>query len=203
MKTLFITGGTGDLGHAVVARLARDYRCVVQYRSESSLNELRNSVSDDIVGVRGPADVTQSLHGVILLAGGFKMGASEETFAAMLDANLLSAARALQTLSEKIEDGGRVVAISSAASHTAPAGLGAYVASKAALNAYLQVVAKELQPRKVCVNALLPDALATPPMLKTMSRDLLVPLDRVAETIVFLLSDAASSISGQLIELSR
>jgi NAD(P)-dependent dehydrogenase (short-subunit alcohol dehydrogenase family) len=26
MKTLLITGGTGGLGHAVVARLARDYR---------------------------------------------------------------------------------------------------------------------------------------------------------------------------------
>jgi 3-oxoacyl-[acyl-carrier protein] reductase len=203
VKTLFITGGTGDLGHTVVARLARDYRCVVQYRSESSLIELRNAVDGEIEGVRTAADVTQSLHGVVLLAGGFRMGASGETFDAMLDANLLSAARTLHSLAEKIEDGGRVVAISSAASLTRPAGMGAYVASKAALNAYLQVVAKELQPRKICVNALLPDALATPPMLKTMSPDLLVPLERVAETIIFLLSDAASSISGQLIELSR
>jgi NAD(P)-dependent dehydrogenase (short-subunit alcohol dehydrogenase family) len=203
VKTLFITGGTGDLGHAVVRHLSRDYRCVVLYRSESSLNELRSAIGTTIEGAASADEVTGNVYGLVLLAGGFKMGSSPETFQSMLDANLLSAARTVESLQSKIEDGGRVVAISSAASITRPAGLGAYVASKAALNAYLQSVARELQPRKICVNALLPETLDTPTMRKTMSRDLLVPLARVAETIAFFLSDAAGSITGQLVELSR
>lgn len=205
MKTLLITGATGDLGHAVVPRLARDYRCVAVYRSEKSWNSVRSSLGEQIEGI-AEADVpafTGTLYGIVLLAGGFKMGSSREDFDAMLDANLLNAARTIEALSSKIEDGGRIVAISSAASLTKPAGLGAYAVSKSALNAYLEVVAKELQPRKICVNALLPDALDTPTMRKTMSRDLLVPLDRVSETIAFLLSDAAASITGQLIALTR
>lgn len=203
MKTIVVTGATGDLGHSVMRRLSQDYRCIALYRSEKSWNELRSAIAGNIEGVSSAEEVSGSIFSAVLLAGGFKQGSSPADFEAMLEANLLSAVRAVEPLRDKIEDGGRIVAISSAASLTHPAGLGAYVASKSALNAYIDVLSKELLPRRILVNALLPDALDTPAMRKTMSRDLLVPLERVGETIAFLLSEGAGSITGQLIGLTR
>jgi enoyl-[acyl-carrier-protein] reductase (NADH) len=39
-------------------------------------------------------------------------------------------------------------------------------------------------------------------MLGSMPREELIPLDRVTETVAFLLSDAAASITGQLIAMT-
>jgi NAD(P)-dependent dehydrogenase (short-subunit alcohol dehydrogenase family) len=185
MKKLLVTGATGGLGQAVVARFERDYDCVLLGRSENPLNALREPV-----------------FGALLLAGAFTMGSSSENFAAMIDANLMSAVRVLDPITPKIVDGGRIVAISSAASLTRPPGMAAYVASKAALNGYLESLAKELAPRHITVNALLPTALDTPAMRNSMPHNRLVPLERVTETIAFLLSDNAQSVTGQMIVLS-
>jgi NAD(P)-dependent dehydrogenase (short-subunit alcohol dehydrogenase family) len=183
VKSLLITGGTGGLGQAVVARLEREYRCVLLPR---------NGTTDEA-----------AFYGVIHLAGGFTMGSSLDQFTSMLDSNLMSAVRANEPIRSRLEDGGRIVAISSADTLTRPGGMAAYVAAKSALNGYIEVLAKELQPRSITVNALLPTALDTPAMRKSMSRDPLIPLDRVSETIAFLLRGEAASITGQLIALTR
>lgn len=182
LQSLLVTGATGGLGTEVVARLSRDYRCIPVNRGEQP-----------------PAG---QVYGAVLLAGAFTMGSSIDDFAKMLDANLMSAVRIVEAVRSRIEDGGRIVAISSAASLTKPAGMAAYAASKAALNAYIECVAKELQPRRITVNALLPTALDTPAMRQSMKRDQLVPLERVSETIAFLLRPEAGAVTGQLILLS-
>jgi NAD(P)-dependent dehydrogenase (short-subunit alcohol dehydrogenase family) len=171
VKTLLVTGGTGSLGSTVVPRLQREYECVLLNRDGSSpvaLNEV---------------------FGVVAMAGAFAAGSSPDDFTAMLDANLLSFARAMSTAMPHLADGGRIVAISSAASLTAPNGLAAYSASKAALNAYIVTLSHELAPRRITANALLPTALA-----ETAVRE------RVAEWIEFLLSDNGTGVTGQLIE---
>lgn len=170
MKTLVVTGGTGSLGSTVVPRLERDYRCVLLARDGSSPEPLSN------------------VFGVVAMAGAFASGASVDDMTQMLDANLFSFVRAISTALPHLEDGGRIIAISSAASLTAPKGLGAYTASKAALNAYVQTLAHELAPRRITANALLPLALAQPAVR-----------ERVAEWIAFLLSDNGTGVTGQLI----
>ena len=203
MRALLITGGTGDLGHAVVGTLAAQYRCIVLYRDEKDWARLHKSIrGDDITGVDDPSRVTDPIYGVLHLAGAFTMGGSLEDFQRMLDASLFSAVRAINAVEARIVDGGRIVAISSSASLTKPGGLAAYVTAKSALNAYIEVLAKELQPRKITVNALLPSSLDTPTARKSTPRDLLVPLERVTDTIAFLLGDSAASITGQLIALT-
>jgi 3-oxoacyl-[acyl-carrier protein] reductase len=182
VKSLVITGGTGQLGQAVLERFKNEYRCIVAGR-----NEVPN------VG---------EIFGVLHLAGGFTPGSSPEDFQKMLDANLMSAVRVIEAVREKIVDGGRIVAISSTPSLTRPKGLAAYASAKSALNAYVEVLSKELQKRRITVNALLPSALATPSMLASTPREQLVPLDRVTATMAFLLSDEAASITGQLIALT-
>jgi len=172
VRTLLLTGGTGHLGRIVVERLSPSYECVVLGRNEAP-------------------DLDRA-YGVLHLAGAFALGSNVEIFNSMLDANLLSAVRAIEPLRANIEDGGRIVAISSFASRTMPAGFAAYAAAKAALNAYIEVLAKELQPRRIAVNALLPSTLGPTG----------VPYERVADAIAFLLSEAAAPVTGQLIAMT-
>ena len=200
MKTIAINGGTGELGHAVLPRLLRDARCIVLYRDEPSWLRLRDAIRDgDMIGVANVNEIAEDVDAIVNLAGAFTLGASPDDFSRMLDANLLSAVKTIDGV--RLRDGGRIIAISSIASLAKPAGLGAYVASKAALNAYLEVLAKELAPRKITVNALAPSTLDTATMRKASPNEPRVPLDRVAETIAFLLSDAAGSVSGQIIAM--
>ena len=178
MQSVLITGGTGGLGSVVVPRLQRDYECVLLKRQ--------------LVVPPGPH------HALVMLAGGFAMGHDWE---AMLEANVMSAARAIDAALPQLANGGRIVAISSAASLTYPAGLAAYTASKSALNAIVKTLANDLASRKITANALLPTALDTPAMRDAMPREQLVPLERVAEWIAFLLSDKGVGVTGQLITL--
>ncbi|HEY6842674.1 MAG TPA: SDR family oxidoreductase [Thermoanaerobaculia bacterium] len=172
MRTLLVTGGTGHLGRIVVDRLSSEYECV-------------------LLG-RNTAPEVERVYGVLQLAGAFAMGSNIELFNTMLDSNLLSAVRAIEPLRDTIEDGGRIVAISSIASRAAPAGLAAYAAAKAALNTYIEVLAKDLKSRRITVNALLPSTLGAEG----------IPYERVAEMIAFLLSEPAGSLTGQLIAMT-
>lgn len=156
MKTLLVTGATGDLGAVVVPRLLQDYRCVALYRSEESWR--RVAKHPNLVGIRRLDEIGRyaPIFALVHLAGGFRAGSSPEDFAAMFETNVLPAVNAVQAVRPHFEEGGRIIAISSMASLTKPKGLAAYSASKAALNAFLETLAKEMP-----AHVLLPDTIDT------------------------------------------
>jgi NAD(P)-dependent dehydrogenase (short-subunit alcohol dehydrogenase family) len=160
VKTIAITGATGDLGRIVVPRLARDYRCVALTRA------LDNIPSEPVFAL-------------VSLAGGFASGQSPDDFVKMIDTNLMSFVRAYDAVKPQLEANARIVAISSAVSLTHPKELGAYSASKSALNALVQTLGG---------NALLPDTIDTDAR-RTV----------VADWIAWLLQ--AEAVRGQLITL--
>jgi NAD(P)-dependent dehydrogenase (short-subunit alcohol dehydrogenase family) len=160
VKTIAITGATGDLGRIVVPRLSRDYECV-------ALTRALDNVPD------------RPLFALVSLAGGFASGDSADDFAKMLEMNLYSFVRAYHAVQPHLEPGARIVAISSAASLTHPHGLGAYSASKSALNSFVQTLG---------ANALLPDTIDTDARRGV-----------VADWIAWLLQ--AEAVRGQLITL--
>ena len=209
METILITGGTGGLGTAVVKRLAADYRCVVLYHGQSGFDALQKVADVEGVSadVSNEADVAQAvasigeLYAVVHLVGGFATGDDADTWAKMVALNITAAANVTRAAIPHLAKGGRIVAISSSATLDRPPGLAAYVVSKSALNALVEVLAVELKDRAITVNALLPNSLRTPAMLSQAGADKLVPIERVAETIAWLLSDAAANVSGALIPL--
>ena len=196
MKRLIITGGTGGLGSAVVPRLQRDYDCVLLNRPEVDLLD-EASVREAVARVGAP-------YGLVHMAGGWMGGkvseTSDETWTKMLGLNLTAAFHAIREALRVMnrDEPGRIIAISSIASLTKDAKSAAYTVSKTALNALIETTAAELNGTKITVNALLPNAMATPAMGDAPG---LIPLDRVAETIAFLLSEEASRIHGALIPL--
>ena len=204
MKTIVITGGTGLLGTAVVSRLSRQYRCVVLYHGQEGWQALRRVV--DVEGIpadlANEADVTRAfekcgeIHGVVHLVGGFAPGDAPETWSKMLALNLMTAVTVTRAGSPHLANRGRIIAVSSQATLEKPAGLSAYIASKSALNALIQVLAVELKERQITANALLPGALGK------AGEPGKVPIERVAGTIAWLLSDEAANVTGALLPMS-
>ncbi|HEX6096325.1 MAG TPA: SDR family NAD(P)-dependent oxidoreductase [Thermoanaerobaculia bacterium] len=212
MRSLLITGATGGLGAEVVRQLRDEYDVVALYRSPAGFAELnvRGVQADlsDSASVRAAVQSIGTPYGLVHLAGGFAPGSladtSDETWAKMLDLNLTGAFYAIrETLAVMDRNApGRILVISSDAARTKAAGSVAYTVSKGALDVMIEVLAKELKSTRITANALLPTSLDTPAMRGEMPREKLVPLDRVAATLRFLLSDAGASVNGALIPLS-
>jgi NAD(P)-dependent dehydrogenase (short-subunit alcohol dehydrogenase family) len=199
MRTVAITGGTGGLGTAVVERLSREFRCVVLGHSQVDVTS-EESVRNAFAGLG-------ELYGLVHLVGGFAPGklaeTSVETWSRMLSVNLTAAFLTMREALPRLTRPGRIVAVSSIATLTPAGGSVAYSVAKSALNSLVQSVAADQRGTGVTVNAVLPDSLATPAMLKEMEASKLVPLDRVAETIAFLLSDGAAGVAGTLIPIRK
>jgi NAD(P)-dependent dehydrogenase (short-subunit alcohol dehydrogenase family) len=200
-KTLIITGSTGGLGKVVVDVLSRDYRCVPLHRPD-----LAGEASVRAAIARA-ADQWGPPYGLVHLVGGYAGGkvseTSMETWREMIDLNLDKSFIVIrETLSRMRRDApGRIVAISSQATRSRLASAAAYTIAKSGLNVLIELTAQELKGSGITANALLPGTLDTPEMRKAMPDARRVPLDRVAATISFLLSDAAASINGALIDL--
>lgn len=213
-KTILVTGATGDLGRVVLPRLLRDYRCAVMYRSQSGWAHLQETIGTherlvgypgeltDEASIRRGAERAAPLYGIVHMAGGFAPMSTTHDFEQMLEANLLSAVRAFRAALPELVDGGRIVAISSIMTKTKPGGAAAYVVSKSALNAYVESLANELNPRGITANALLCGPMDTEKNAAGMPHEKLVPRTRIAESIAWLLSDAAGSTTGQLIAVA-
>jgi NAD(P)-dependent dehydrogenase (short-subunit alcohol dehydrogenase family) len=204
-RTLIITGGTGGLGSEVVRRLERDYRCIVFSRATAGLpDHVQVDVTNE-ESVRRAIEQVGPFYGLVHLVGGFAPGSVAETsterWSQMLALNLTAAFIVIREALPRMQRPGRIIAISSEASLQKPAGIAAYAVSKSALNTLIQITAAELKEARITANALLPSALDTPAMRKEMDRSKLVPLERVAEAIAFLLSEAGASVSGALIPL--
>lgn len=217
-RTILITGGTGGLGSAVVEQLLHaGYRCVVVYRTPDKWEAMQQALAhDQLHGVQAdltdPAavqhaaqhasDVGKGLYALVHLAGGFAGGSVEETsleaWNDMLATNLTSAFIAAQAVVPHLKQAGsgRIITIGSAVVPTRPKGLAAYTVSKAGLATLTDILAKELASNHITANTLLAGSLGTPDMRQFSDPATLVPLERVAAAIAFLLSDQAASITG-------
>lgn len=138
-----------------------------------------------------------------------------ESFKYMMELNFLSYAALLKEFSSKrvLNNGGSIVAISSSITVHYDKTCGAYACSKSAVEAISNVASQEFVRRKVRVNSVCPEITRTPMTryyFENVSQErsnayyplgVLAPED-VANTIVFLLSDMSSKITGQKIYLS-
>ncbi|MFA6422239.1 MAG: SDR family NAD(P)-dependent oxidoreductase [Candidatus Buchananbacteria bacterium] len=134
----------------------------------------------------------------------------------VMDVNLKGIFYTCKEAVKILPEGGRIINISSIASFVGFSGLVHYCASKGAINSMVRALALELAPRKITVNAVAPGAIETPgasqPDQPRTSTDAvkkqtiaMIPLKRmglpedIANAVVFLASDKASYITGQII----
>jgi NAD(P)-dependent dehydrogenase (short-subunit alcohol dehydrogenase family) len=164
------------------------------------------SKDEDVSRIVGLAQA--ELGGVDILvnnaAGGGHQDDMETPAAEWLESyniNVLSIVRLVQQLLPPMQElgWGRIINISSAASVNPSPGMGAYSATKAAVNNLTVTFAKAMQNDGVTINTVSPGAILTPSMIemgnslpfKRMGR-----IDEIADVVVFLASQLASYIHG-------
>jgi 3-oxoacyl-[acyl-carrier protein] reductase len=164
----------------------------------------------------GPIDILVNNAGS-LVARFSILEMTEERIAEILAVNFTSAVLTSQAVAGGMvaRKRGAIVNVVSIAGHNGGGpGAGLYASSKAALTTFTKAMAKELAPQGVRVNALSPGVIdtpfhemfSTPEMMQNFVK--MIPLGRVgtaqecANVIAFLVSDAASYLVGETIEVN-
>jgi 3-oxoacyl-[acyl-carrier protein] reductase len=165
------------------------------------------------------ADVEKQFGGIDILVNNagltrdnLVMRLSDDDWDTVLDANVRGAFAAIRAASRGMmkKRAGRIINMASVVGITGNKGQANYAASKGALIALTKSVAKELGSRNILVNAIAPGFIETD-MTDAMTQEAreamhgMIPLGRlgksadIASMVVFLASDHASYITGQVL----
>lgn len=224
-KVIAVTGAYGNLGKAVaLAASLRGARLALLDRAPAPLQpppELSAAL------FLGGVDLTDSqaaieaidiaatrlggLDALVSLAGSFRWETLQEgnadTWDFLYSINTRTAVIAAQAALPHLlaRNGGRIVNVGANAAIKAGIGMGAYAAAKAGVARLTESLAEELKDRNITVNAVLPSIIDTPQNRADMpdadfSR--WVSPAALAEVILFLVSDAASAITGALVPVT-
>ena len=219
-RSAIVTGGTGGLGSAVVARLLDEgWRLVVPWIVEGELARMPEREDLELVQAdlfdaeqaaavvaRGAAEREAPLRGLVNLVGGFAAGGRvhdtpieefEKQFRLNLRPTYLVTAATLPRLLEA--GGGSVVCVGTRAAVQPFSGAAGYIASKAAVIAFAQAVAAEYKNDGIRCNAILPSVIDTPANRASMpnaDHERWVKPAEIAGVIAHLLSDDARTTSG-------
>ena len=237
MAVAIVTGGSRGIGRAVSIQLARDGfdvavnytrgkdeaervvkeiqetgRLAMDVQADVSLEEQVERMFSEVEAKLGKVSVLVNNAGVMKLAKitDAKPAVFDQTFAV----NVRGVFNTLQQAGMRLEDGGRIVNLSTSAIGLAPPTYGLYTASKAAVESMSYVFAKELRGRKITVNCVAPGPIATELFLDGKSAEQVQqaakapPLERlgepadVARAVSFLVGDKGAWINAQVIRVN-
>lgn len=226
-----VTGAGLGMGRAIAEKLAASGAAVLV----SDKNEAGAAETADLINQKGgkavavKADVTvvadiQNMFDVceaelgkadILVANAgvsFKCPITEiteEFYQTVYDINAKGTLFSLKEAGLRLNDGGRIVVISSCSARFPEMGMAAYSSSKAATQLMVEVAALEFATRGITVNSIQPGLTGTPTMLKYAPAQFVqhcadnTPLGRlgmpedIAEIAAFLCSKESQWVSGQ------
>ena len=203
-KKAVITGGTSGMGLATAKMLLNGgARVLVTGRSQAGLKSAQKELGDDVIVVSSDARSLTEIDALasrvkaefdtfdmLFVNAGFAVRAPLESMTeAIYDENFNLNAKgpffAVQKLAPLINRGGSVVLTTSIANVKGMPGVAAYGAAKAALRSFARVMAAELLPREIRVNAVTPG-----------------PIDTGILNKGFLDKDAAAGVTKHMTELN-
>lgn len=228
-KTALITGAAGGIGIALAQRLAADGWClhlcdINKARLESLQRDLpaNTTISENLLDsaeacAAALPDANRSIDALVHLAGVFEYHditpTDREIYGRNIQHNQTNAYDMAVAVEPRMSDNGRMVFASSLAFNRGAADNVSYSMAKGALVGLTRALSRRLASRGILVNAVAPGLIETAMLREVMTgRDEKaminsVPLkrlgepDEVAAVIAFLLSDDASYITGQTINI--
>ncbi|OKO92831.1 short-chain dehydrogenase [Bradyrhizobium sp. NAS80.1] len=217
-KVIVVTGALGALGKVVAeTALSRGGRVAGIDHAPSQISATADHIEIGTVDLSDPAQAKTAieatakhfgrLDALINIAGGFAfetVGDGDiKTWQRMHALNVLTALNASRAALPHLaaSKAGRIVNIGAMGALQAGGGMGPYAASKAGVHRLTEALANEWKG-KVTVNAVLPSIIDTKANRTDMPKadfSKWVTPQELAEVILFLVSDAASGITGALI----
>ncbi|MGF6410362.1 SDR family oxidoreductase [Paraburkholderia sp. 32] len=233
-KVAIVTGASRGIGTAIAQRLANDgYAVAVNYaasagEADALVGAIREAGGKAVAvqaDVSKPGDVRRmfeiterELGKVDVLvnnAGVMKPTPLADTPDALydqtFDINVRGTFNTLREAAARLNDGGRIVNFSTSVLALNLPGYGIYTATKAAVEAFTRVFAKELRGRNITVNALAPGPIATALFLEGKTDEQIEtfakmpPLQRLGEpedvagVVAFLVGPDAGWVNGQVL----
>ena len=229
-KAAIVTGASRGIGRAIAERLAGDgARVAINYSSNAGkAGEVVSEIEDsggEAFAVRADmsavSDIRNLFKEVVERFGGldilvnnagtsvFKPHAevSEEEFDRVFGLNARGTFFALREAARVMEDGGRIVSISTGGTVQSVPGGGVYAGSKAPVEQFSRALAEELGGRGITVNTVLPGVTDTDGLiLPEEQREQLIeqtPLGRlgkpedIADVVAFLVSEEARWVTAE------
>ena len=245
-KRVLVTGASHGIGFAVAEGFVRSGAEVTILSSTADIHETAKKLSAaggrevkglicDItdraevrraVGSLGTLDVLVNNAGLERLTPMHEEGDEvERLFARIIEINLIGTYYVTREALIRMKEGSNIIITASIWSKSAAADFAAYVTSKHGNLGFMRVLAKELGPRKIRVNAVCPGWVRTRAALRSLTEvsaraqisedemldqilagqalpGLMEPED-VANLYLFLASDLASNITGQAVNVDR
>ena len=220
-KVIIVTGALGALGRVVVdealargARIASVDHAPTQAPATADLFELGGVDLTDAVqagkAIAAAASHFGKLDALINIAGGFSFETVAEgdpkTWQRMYALNVTTTLNASRAAIPHLtaSGAGRIVNVGALGALQASAGMGPYAASKAGVHRLTEALAAEYKGR-ITVNAVLPSIIDTSANRASMPKadfGKWVKPNELADVILFLVSDAASAVTGALLPVS-
>jgi NAD(P)-dependent dehydrogenase (short-subunit alcohol dehydrogenase family) len=245
-KRVLVTGASHGIGYAVAEGFVRAGAEVAILSSTSDIEEAARKLSAatgrkvtglicDItdraavrktVGSLGALNVLVNNAGLERLTPMYEEGHEvERLFARIIEINLIGTYYVTREALIRMKEGSNIIITASIWSKSAAADFAAYVTSKHGNLGFMRVLAKELGPRQIRVNAVCPGWVKTRAALRSLTEvsaraevseddmldqilagqalpGLMEPED-VANLYLFLASDIASNITGQAVNVDR
>lgn len=229
-KNILITGASSGIGRAAaVACSLMGAKIIATARDSGRLKDTLSLLSGEghavysadlrnLVDIKNLTEILPKLDGIVHCAGTTDTLTCRhieyERLLFLFETNFFGSVNLMTALMQrkKISKGASIVFLSSLlAAHVVETGSALYASTKAAILAYARNLAKEVAPRKVRVNTLMPGMVKTDLMKKMTyteeqfnNEEKRYPLgygtpEDIADFIVFLLSPASKWMTGQKI----